>query len=423
MSIASFIVIGILLFAAGLGRKLKDPVSFWFFYLVLFNFLSALPELIIGELMGTPGTGLLIAIKILNYLTYAAGALGMVAFSHYVYAYLSTKTAVSRRPRQIADAISLASLVFTAVAEATNLFSGYDAFNNYHKSDLYWVGYVPNVAVFLICFAVVAKHRKSLRVREWLALALYAVIPTLCYGIESFYAEVWIVYFGIAVTLLLIYIAIQVELMQTIQRQNEELTKSRTAIMLSQIQPHFLYNSLASIQLLCRTNPPEAEKAVRDFSQYLRGNLDFFSSGQMAPFAEELERTRLYLSLEQRRFHERLAVEFDIQAEDFEIPKLTLQPIVENAVRHGVTKREDGGKIIIRTSKTAGARQVTVQDNGVGFNTGLPAAPSADHAGIGIENVRGRLAALCGGTLDIQSAPGAGTTAVISIPIGGEAAP
>ncbi len=194
-----------------------------------------------------------------------------------------------------------------------------------------------------------------------------------------------------------------------------ELAQEQISIMLSQIQPHFLFNTLAAIKGLCRSDALLAENALVEFSNYLRGNLDSLRVKKPIPFEKEMDHVRIYLSLEQKRFKERLQVEFDIQTKDFLIPCLTLQPIVENAVRYGVTKRDMGGTVTIRTEESDSEFIIFVIDDGVGFNIDKPKQDGRSH--IGIENVQKRLS-LCEGKLDINSIVGVGTTARIIIPKG-----
>jgi len=204
------------------------------------------------------------------------------------------------------------------------------------------------------------------------------------------------------------------------KRQNEkqidelenELIQNQISIMLSQIQPHFLYNSLTAIRELCLIDPKKAYETVDEFSTYLRGNLDSLSIKKPIPFEKELSHVKTYLSLEKKRFGDNLNIVYDINAFYFTIPALTLQPIVENAVRHGVTKREDGGTVTISTDETETVAIITVKDDGVGFDINRH---KDKNLRVGIENVRSRLIALCGGSLQIDSKPGIGTTAVITI--------
>ena len=195
-----------------------------------------------------------------------------------------------------------------------------------------------------------------------------------------------------------------------------ELVQKQISIMLSQIQPHFLYNTLSAIRELCLIDPKTASQTVEDFSIYLRGNLDSLSITNMIPFEKELKHVETYLALEKKRFAHKLNITHDITVRDFSLPALTLQLVVENAVRHGVTKRSKGGTVAVRTEETETGYMITVIDDGVGFDPGEKKQDGRSR--VGIENVRSRLASMCGGTLDIRSKPGDGTTAVITIPKG-----
>ena len=142
--------------------------------------------------------------------------------------------------------------------------------------------------------------------------------------------------------------------------------------------------------------------------------MDSLESKAPIPFEQELLHVENYLALEHQRFQDRLKVVYEITARDFSIPSLTLQPVVENAVRHGVLRREEGGTVTIRTEETADAYLVTVSDDGLGFPDKLEGEDNQSH--IGIKNVRERLRLLCGGTLTLRSTPGRGTAAAITIP-------
>lgn len=192
-----------------------------------------------------------------------------------------------------------------------------------------------------------------------------------------------------------------------------DMVNARTATMLSQIQPHFLYNALTSINNLSQGNP-QAREAITTFSKYLRGNLDSLSLGEPVQFAVEMEHVRQYLWLEKLRFEDQLQVVYEIGAEDFSLPVLSVQPIVENAVRYGITKKDGVGILTICSEETENAYRITVKDDGLGFDPQSPKQGGRSHTGI--DNVRARLHAMCGGILEIHSVPGVGTTAIIEIP-------
>lgn len=207
--------------------------------------------------------------------------------------------------------------------------------------------------------------------------------------------------------------AIQNEALQ-VAEMRVELQQAQTNLALHQIQPHFLYNALLAIKVLCRKDPEKAEKAVYDFSTYLRGNMDSIESTEPILFEEELQNIRAYLNIEQMRFGKRLRVEWEIQCCNFMVPPLTVQPLVENAVRHGVCKKVEGGTVCLKSYHKDGFVWIEILDDGIGFDTEQLQSPS--FGGIGIKNLRYRLKTLLNAELEIQSKVGKGTKQVIQIP-------
>ena len=190
-----------------------------------------------------------------------------------------------------------------------------------------------------------------------------------------------------------------------------ELEKSKTAVMFSQIQPHFLYNSLGAIRELCRQDPEDARSALGTFIAYLRGNMDSIQREHVIHFSKELSHISAYLELEKLRFGEDLNVVFDVQETDFFIPSLTIQPLVENAVKHGICGREEGGTVTLHTHREGDKVIVKIQDDGVGFDADK--LEMLEH--VGIKNVRNRLNYIINGKLDIESTINVGTIATITI--------
>ena len=200
------------------------------------------------------------------------------------------------------------------------------------------------------------------------------------------------------------------------QAMELKLQESQISIMLSQIQPHFLYNTLNSIYQLCEINPMRARTLVNSFSEYLRNNLSSLEEPGLIPFATELSHINTYLDIEKVRFEDTLEIEYDIKCVDFSLPVLTVQPIVENAVKHGTSKKRGGGTVKISTDEDNENYIITVSDTGCGFDPTKPKDDGKRH--VGIENVRQRLINMCGGTLKIESTAGVGTLATIIIPKG-----
>lgn len=201
------------------------------------------------------------------------------------------------------------------------------------------------------------------------------------------------------------------------QAMELKLQESQISIMLSQIQPHFLYNTLNSIYQLCETNPMRARSMVNSFAEYLRNNLSTLEEPGLISFETELAHINTYLDIEKIRFEDTLEIEYDIQCVDFSLPVLTVQPIVENAVKHGTSKKRGGGRILLSTEEDAESYIIKVSDTGCGFDPSVQKDDGKRH--VGIENVRQRLSNMCGGSLVIESEVGVGTVATITIPKGG----
>ena len=191
-----------------------------------------------------------------------------------------------------------------------------------------------------------------------------------------------------------------------------ELQEKRISVMIGQIRPHFIYNTLTSIEMLCRTDSREAARLVRNFSLYLRGNFSELDRTVPIPFAREIEHVRHYTEIELVRFPD-MTVHFDLQSADFSVPALSIQPLVENAVKHGLMGLEEGGTVTVRSYENDTHYFAEVIDDGIGFDT-VNCEPSEDH--VGINNIRQRLELMCNGTLTIESEPGRGTRALIEIP-------
>ena len=197
-------------------------------------------------------------------------------------------------------------------------------------------------------------------------------------------------------------------------REHEQalLSQQSIKIMMSQIQPHFLYNTLSTIQALCRTDPEKAFDTLEIFGTYLRQNIDTLDQPDRIPFASELKHTQIYTEIEMLRFPS-IHLEYEIEDSDFTLPALTVQPIVENAIRHGVRIRSRG-LVSVRTFRDGNDHVICICDNGKGFDPNVDYDPDETH--IGIRSVRERIERLCGGSLTIESRLDEGTTVTIRIP-------
>ena len=203
-------------------------------------------------------------------------------------------------------------------------------------------------------------------------------------------------------------------------REHERALKAeqRIRIMVSQIQPHFLYNTLSTIQALCITNPEKAADITQQFGVYLRQNIDSLDKEDLIPFEKEMEHTKIYAEIEQVRFPS-ISIHYDLKDRDFSLPALSVQPLVENAIRHGVRIRKEG-IINIKSYKEEGFHIVEIEDNGKGFVPDFDKPLKPDETGrshIGLRNVKERIENICHGTFEVDSVPDVGTKIIMRIPV------
>jgi hypothetical protein len=191
-----------------------------------------------------------------------------------------------------------------------------------------------------------------------------------------------------------------------------QLAETRISTMMSQIRPHFIYNTLGSIEQLCELDPPKAGELVHNFAKYLRGNFGELDNPKPILMSQEMEHVRHYISIENVRFPD-MTFSFEMRSDDFSLPALTVQPIVENAIKHGLMKLQKGGSIRVVSFETDADYCISVEDDGVGFDT---SKLLDDKKHIGIRNIRDRLKVMVGGTLEIESTQGVGTKVLIKIP-------
>lgn len=195
---------------------------------------------------------------------------------------------------------------------------------------------------------------------------------------------------------------------------SKELSEINMSLMLSQIKPHFLYNALNTIKYLTKKDPKAAETAIVDFSQFLRANMDSLSQKEPVAFEVELNHIKNYVSIEMLRFEDRLNIVYDIRCNSFKLPALTIQPLVENAIKHGVNQKASGGTVTISSFEDEKNYYVCVEDDGVGYD--MESLPENDRSHIGLANITSRLKSMINADISIKSRLGYGTTVLITIP-------
>ncbi len=199
---------------------------------------------------------------------------------------------------------------------------------------------------------------------------------------------------------------------------NESEARTKKMIIMHQIRPHFIFNCLSSIEVLCERNAKKAQVAISDLAGLLRSSMDELGNEHKKSFSEILKMTEAYIRLEQMRFGEKIKVEFDCEETDFSLPPFIIQPLVENAIKHGLANKKNGGTIKISSCKNGADVVICIEDNGLGMDDAdeNKSTDSDQRTHIGISNVRERLNMLCNGKMIIQSEKNCGTKITLRIP-------
>lgn len=368
-----------------------------------------------------PSRGVNLFTRAVNFLEFSLSYVNLILITEYIVGSFSQKAAIPRRIVHIVAAVCLCCIALLVVSQFNGAVYRIDDHNKYIAGPFYdGVIMVGTTLTFFLTFSLMY-YCRSLTGRDRAGFVLYSLFLALSSSLQLLLPDIMVAYASFTLSLLIVYVNVHVQQERRLQaREIElrskdlELADARMSLMISQVQPHFLYNTLTVVSDLCSHDPGEAKKTIIAFSHYLRANLTNMTRNKLIPFDEELRHVDTYLSLEAKRFDERLTVEFCIGPRDFYLPPLTLQPIIENAVRHGITVRTSRGAVVVSTEDCQDAWRIIVADDGVGFD---PQAPlSDDRAHVGIQNVRSRIEALCGGSVEVDSAPGKGTRVVIEIP-------
>ena len=202
------------------------------------------------------------------------------------------------------------------------------------------------------------------------------------------------------------------ELEEKQRELQQELKDRRVSVMMSQIRTHFIFNVMTIISGLCNSDPQKADNALILFARYLRKNIAIMDRDEPILFSQELQHLEDYISLEKLRFGEKIKFEKKLEITDFKIPPLTIQPLVENAIKHGLLTPGKSGTVYLSTKAADDEILILIEDDGIGFETDALKKEDA----VGIRNVRYRVENMVGGTLEINSIPGKGTKAEIRLP-------
>ena len=301
--------------------------------------------------------------------------------------------------------------IMLCAAQFTDIFYYTAPDNQYVRAPLFPLMIAPLSLIMIINTVSLIRRRKKLSKKIFIALLVYLLPTAILVILYTFAAVDTVVSFWMALCAITMFSLILTDNMEQYMQQQREITNQRAGIMVLQMRPHFIYNTMMGIYYLCKQDPDKAQQVTLDFTTYLRRNFAAIASENTVPFKDELEHTRAYLAVEQAQFEDRLFVSFDIKHTMFRLPPLTLQPLVENAVKHGMNPDGDPLNISVKTRQTKGGSEIIVEDDGPGFNSADDKEPH-----IALNNIRQRLEMMCKGKLTIAPREGGGAVVKVTIP-------
>ncbi len=384
-------------------------------WLLLSNAVLLVSDTLAWLFRGNETTAGLVFVRVSNFAVFELNYIMLMFFARYLYWILPEgKRSSARCYVHVIDGISVLASICLVISQFADWFYYFDAHNFYHRTEHFWMPTAMGLVQILVLLILLLRNRRCFSRNTCTAVFLFTLIPVVSSLFQLLIYGIAILNIGITIACLLAFLSFEVEQAQERAKMDREMAQMRMDILLAQIKPHFLFNSLQTIKHLVKRDQEDAVRVIDAFSDCLRAEINSLSEQKCIPFSRELVHVESYLLLESRRFGDKLRVIYDIQEDGFMLPPLTLQPIVENAVRHGIRQRNQGGTVWIKTEADQGGVRITVKDDGVGFDP--DASHDDDKVHVGIANVKARVEAICEGEFTVDSKPGCGTTVTITIP-------
>ena len=399
--------LGVSVFMPGMNRWNRR------FFTALFTVLLLLMGAFLVDLIVYEFRDMALAEQIDVYFQYLLVSLPMPMFTGYLLHLCGEDLRKSTLFRLV---IGLWGIYFIllGIAQCTTFLYYVTPDNEFIRGSWHPLLVAPLAAIMLLNLAGVIRRRNRLPDKYYVAFLIHLLPMTVATLIHAVIYVPLLVVFGLSFSMLSMFGIILCDQIEQYMRQQREIAHQRASIMVLQMRPHFIFNTMMSIYYLCAQDSQKAQQVTLDFTSYLRKNFSAIASENTIPFANELEHTRAYLAVEQVQFEDSLFVEYDTPHTRFRVPPLTLQPIVENAVKHGMDPDSAPLRICIRTRETDAGHEITVEDNGPGF---AQANTDDSEPHIALANIQQRLEIMCGGTLTVMPREGGGTVVKITLPV------
>ena len=298
-----------------------------------------------------------------------------------------------------------------SIGQFTNWFYVVTPNHEFIRTSLLPLLMLPLVLGMFVNIAGLIRRRKKLSTRYLVAFLIYLLPFTVFLTVHAFIDIAPFLFSGVGICAFsMCYFIVSDQIIHNFHQQRE-IANQRASVMVLQMRPHFIYNTMMSIYYLCKQDADKAQQVTLDFTTYLRKNFTAVASEEAVPFKDELEHTKAYLAVEQAQHEDMLCVDYDTPHIDFKVPPLTLQPLVENAVKHSLDPNGEALHIYVKTRLTDSGNEIIVENNGLDYQ---PSTDNEPHTALA--NIQQRLNMMCKGTLKITPREGGGTVVKVTIP-------
>lgn len=356
-------------------------------------------------------------VRISNYFVFVLFYLyGVFAGEYLLYCLDERKVKLFERPKWFffCRLACIACIVMFTINLAHPFLYDFDATNHYYRLAFFPISQAVGIVIILVFLFHVFGNVRKLSDEETISCLSLSVLPVMALIVTIAYYGVSLTYLSMMGASVACFVAYCIERAKLNDRRHYELRERETALMMSQVTPHFIFNSLAAIRGQILEDPDEAYDTIGEFARYLRSNLNSKRLETNITLEEELDTTWVYIKLEKLRLGEKLQIDLDVENDQVKVPAMSIQTMVENAIKHGI-KPKGEGNILISEREEDGYHVIRVKDDGVGFD--IETLPSDGKEHIGVYSTKERIRYSCNGRMEINSAVGEGTEVSFYIPM------
>ena len=415
LEVLSIIISSLLLLHCFLEKGNRDKVTSMQVNMLIVNILILMSECFAWIYDGRKEYTLLL--YIVNSMIYIMGYLFIVLFAYYITYYISQKKPIPIWIPRCMTFLCGVAMLLVFISLFNHMFFFIED-GTYTVGPLYGLSQVYPCLLLFVSMFIIIRYHTTLGKRDTLILLAYGFLPVVALVLYLFIPGINLLYVATTLSLLILHLFVHLQQTKQMKEQAMELDELNVAIALSQIQPHFLFSSLDVIQSLCAERPMEAKRDLGEFAKFLRMNMDSLTCQTPIPFETELEHVNHFLDLEQLRYKDKLHIVYDIREQDFSLPALSIQTIIENSVKYGIGEKEEGITICLKVVKEDQWIVIEISDDGIGFDVNSLENSKSEEDNelhVGLKNVKERVGRMMGGEVSIESRIGYGTVVTIRL--------